>query len=443
MSQMPATTFESPTVDATGASLILIVDDNPTNLAVLTEALADTGYETAVATSGEEAIEQIDYEPPDLILLDVMMPPGIDGFETCRRIKAAAHTQHLPIIFMTALTDTAQKVKGFSLGAADYITKPFQQAEVIARVQAQLKIQQLTQTLAQQNQTLQTLSSQLEHKVEARTAELQRAQVQMIQQEKFSTLGQLLAGVAHDINNPLSCLTGNITPAKDYIQDLIQIVRLYQQHCDTIIPEVETLAEEADLEFLIEDLPKLLESMNLGVSRIREISNSLRHFARADMASHMPTDLHQGLDNTLVILQHRIRATDSRSAIAVEKRYGNLPQVNCFPGPINQVFMNLLANAIDAFDEGLSSITTPQIILTTQLVGNGVEITVQDNARGIEPAICDRLFDPQFTTKPIGKGTGLGLAISRQIVEEQHSGRLICESQPGAGTMFRVCLPIG
>lgn len=203
------------TIDFT--PLILIVDDNPTNLAVLTEALAEAGYDIAVATSGEDAIEQINYERPSLVLLDVMMPGSIDGFETCRQLKETPATQDLPIIFMTALNDTEHKVKGFSLGAVDYVVKPLQQEEVLARVKVQLQVQQLTQAQAQQNHQLQALTARLESTVQAQTVQLNQAQVRLIQQEKLSTLGQLLAGVAHEINNPLSCLTGNITPVQTYM----------------------------------------------------------------------------------------------------------------------------------------------------------------------------------------------------------------------------------
>lgn len=423
--------------------LVLIVDDNPTNLAVLTQALADAGYDTAVATSGEGAIEQIGYEPPDLILLDVMMPPGIDGFETCDRLKKNPTTQHLPIIFMTALNDTSQKVRGFSLGAVDYITKPFQQEEVLARVKVHVQVQQLTQTLEAQNRQLKALTDNLETTVEKRTAQLRQAQVRLIQQEKLSMLGQLVAGVAHEINNPLSCLTGNLNPAKDYVADLVHILELYQQHYPEAAPEIEAAIAAADLPFILSDLPALLNSMQLGAERIRDISTSLRNFTRADTASRVVADLHQGLESTLLILQHRLKANGDRPAIAIHKNYGDIPAVECYPGPINQVFMNLIANAIDAFEDKAAIQANPEIQITTlPHLDQWVEVRIRDNGPGIDAAIRDRIFDPQFTTKPVNKGTGLGLSISQQIIVEQHGGRILCDSAPGQGTTFILQLPM-
>jgi two-component system NtrC family sensor kinase len=435
-----ATSITPETTDST--PLILIVDDNPTNLAVLTEALAEAGYDIAVATNGEDAIEQINYELPSLVLLDVMMPGGIDGFETCRQLKQSPVTEDLPIIFMTALNDTEHKVKGFALGAVDYVVKPFQQEEVLARVKVQLQVQQLNQALAQQNHQLQALTAQLEATVQAQTVQLNQAQVRLIQQEKLSTLGELLAGVAHEINNPLGCLTGNITPAQTYVADLVAILDLYQQQPGQPSAEIQAVMEEVEFDFLLDDLPKLLTSMRVSAGRIQAISQSLRRFARADTAFSVPTNLHDGLESTLLILQHRLKVNGDRPAIAIHRRYGDLPLVTCYPGPINQVFMNLLANAIDAFEDCPTLLAPPEITITTrQLTTDQVEVRITDNGPGIAPDACDRLFEPQFTTKPAHKGTGLGLAISRQIVVDQHGGDIRCESTPVGGATFIVTLP--
>ncbi|MDA0674543.1 MAG: response regulator [Cyanobacteria bacterium] len=422
--------------------IVLVVDDNPTNLAVLTEALAGAGFDTAVATNGQDAIEQIRYEPPQLVLLDVMMP-GINGFETCQRLKAMPATQDVPIIFMTALDDTAHKVRAFSLGAVDYVVKPLQQEEVLARVKVHLQVQHLTRTLEQQNQQLRSLTGQLETKVEQQTVQLNRAQVQLIQQEKLSMLGQLMAGVAHEINNPLSCLAGNIPPIQNYVADMAEILNLYQQQPGPMPAEIAAVVEAVDLPFILQDLPKLLTSMQVSTARIKEISQSLRRFARADADTPVPTDLHQGLESTLLILQHRLRGNGDRPTIAIHRDYGTLPLVTCYPGPINQVFMNVLANAIDAFDEGGGPDEPPEItIATRQSDPQFVEICITDNGPGIPPAVRDLLFDPQFTTKPVNKGTGLGLAISHQIVVDQHGGTLQCDSDPSGGATFTVTLPL-
>jgi len=282
--------------------------------------------------------------------------------------------------------------------------------------------------------------------------ELQRTQTQLVQSEKMSSLGQLMAGVAHEINNPVSFIYGNVDYASDYIKDFFQFLELYRTTYPDSTPEIQNLAEEIDLDFLIEDLPKLLDSMKIGATRIREIVRSLGIFSRIDQAEYKLIDLHEGLDNTLLILEHRLKATATHPRIDIIKEYGNLPLVECYGGQINQVFMNLLTNAIDAMNEAFKQqvasytekpCTMPTIIITTQVVdSNQVSITIADNGSGILNEVLPRLFDPFFTTKPVGKGTGLGLAISYQIIVEKHGGSLRCNSLPGCGTEFVIELPI-
>ncbi|HAX77987.1 MAG TPA: hybrid sensor histidine kinase/response regulator, partial [Cyanobacteria bacterium UBA11372] len=330
---------------------ILVVDDNPTNLSVLTQALKSAGFKVRVAVDGESAIEQVEYDQPALILLDVQMP-GIDGFETCIKLKSNPSTHDIPIIFMTALADKESKLKGLSLGAVDYITKPFEQEEVLARVKVHLKLRSLTKTLEEKNAQLYQLKEGLEQRVAERTAELQKAQIQMIQQEKLSSLGQLVAGVAHEINNPISFISSNIEPAKQYVADMTKILHLYQKHYPQPVAEIEKESYDIDLEFLLEDLPKILDSMKLGSERIQNISNSLRNFSRSDITTKIPVNLHEGIDSTLLILRHRMKACGNQPEIQVIKHYGNLPLVTCYPGQMNQVFMNIFANAIDALEDG-------------------------------------------------------------------------------------------
>ncbi len=454
-------------------SVILIVDDTPTNLEVLSEGLTDAGFEVAVATSGERAIKQAEYEPPHLILLDVMMP-GIDGFETCRRLKANPTTKDIPIIFMTALTDTVDKVKGLSLGAMDYITKPFQQAEVLARVQIHIKLRQMSLMLEQQNISLKkeitkrtkaeaallNLTQELEERVAARTKELtqslhdlKQAQVKLVQAEKFSTLGQLVAGVAHEINNPVNFIKANLLYLKTYTDGLLSILQLYKIHCPYAIPDIQNKANEVDLEFLNEDLPKVLSSMQVGAERISEIVRSLRTFSRHDEAEVKVVNIHEGIDSTLTMLQHRLKACPEYPAIKIIKEYGNLPQVECYAGKMNQVFMNVLSNAIDALEEamnnGMSLRVKPTILIKTQVVvsdepklGDRIKISIIDNGPGIPQQIQYRLFDPFFTTKPAGKGTGLGMSISHQIVAQKHGGSLGCISTLGRGAEFVIEIPV-
>jgi signal transduction histidine kinase len=430
--------------------LILIVDDTPTNLDIISEALSDAGFDVAIATSGERALQQIARKPPNLILLDVMMP-GIDGFETCQRLKANPETQDIPVIFMTALSELNTKIQALELGAVDYITKPFQEKEVLARVKTHLQLHYLTRNL--------------ESQVAQKTAELQASQLQLVQNEKMSALGNLVAGVAHEINNPVGFLAGNMKYALDYIDRLFKIINLYQQKYPDPDAELVDLLETSELEYLVEDLPKLLNSMQQGIDRIRHISNSLRTFARADIDQKQSFNLHDGLDSTLLILQHRIKANETRSTIEVIKDYGDLPSIDCFPGQMNQVFMNVLANAIDALDEASqdhpltqSQAHPLQIRIQTQWLksdhpdnqpsNNGKSahnvaiIRISDNGKGMTDAVRQRIFDHLFTTKTVGKGTGLGLAIAHQIIVEKHGGTITVNSKPGHGAEFVIMLPL-
>ncbi|MFN6540442.1 MAG: response regulator [Nostoc sp. EkiNYC01] len=484
--------------------VILIVDDTPTNLGVLFELLANAGFQVLVAQDGEDAIEQLEYAAPDLILLDVIMP-GIDGFETCRHLKAKESTKDIPIIFMTALSETVDKVKGLSLGAVDYITKPLQHEEVLARVKIHLNLRNLTKKLQEHSlrleqevqerlkaeQELLKLAAELEKRVETRTFELQETnqqlheeieeriltaqalqqsetryreqanslelafrqlketQSQLVQSEKMSSLGQLVAGVAHEINNPVNFIYGNLTHASQYIHDLLYLLSLYQKNTPDTSLEIEQQAELMDLDFIIKDLPQLLSSMRIGAERIREIIQSLRNFSRIDEAEMKQVNIHEGLDSTLLILQNRLKATSSHSSIQVIKEYGNLPLVDCYAGQLNQVFMNLIANAIDALEEyeqaqhlqNYQSCQSKIWIRTTAVDDEYVAIQIADNGPGMTEDVLKYLFDPFFTTKPVGKGTGLGLSISYQIVAK-HSGNMQCISAPGQGAEFTITIPL-
>jgi signal transduction histidine kinase len=410
---------------------ILIVDDNPTNLSVLCAALNSEGFRFRVAVDGESAIAQAERNQPELILLDVQMP-GIDGFETCRRLKANSVTENIPIIFTTALADTESKTKGFSLGAVDYIPKPFAQEEVIARVRVHLQLKQLTESLEQQ--------------VSDRTKALQQAQVQLVQQEKLSTLGELIAGIGHEINNPISFISSNIPPLEEYISGVTELLLLYEQEYPNPTTKITTAIKDLDLSFVLEDMGKILNSLQLGSERIQNLSNSLRTFCRSDSDTKIFADLHQGLDSTLMILQHRLKANGDRPRIEVIKSYGVLPEVSCYIGQMNQVFMNILANAIDALDEAITlgkmSNLIPQIQISTEIYAEQlVVIRIADNGIGIPERLKKRLFEPLFTTKTVGKGTGLGLSIAYEIVVEKHKGVLDVNSQPGLGTEFIIRIP--
>ncbi|MBD2039536.1 ATP-binding sensor histidine kinase [Microcoleus sp. FACHB-672] len=280
--------------------------------------------------------------------------------------------------------------------------------------------------------------------------DLQQAQLQIVQSEKMSALGNLVAGVAHEINNPVGFIAGNLDPAQDYIQDLFRLIDLYQKKLPNPDTELADEIEAIDIEYLQEDLPKLIDSMKLGVERIRNISTSLRTFSRADKDYKVPFNIHEGIDSTILILKHRLKANDDRPAIKVVTEYGNLSAVECFPGQLNQVFMNLLANAIDALEDSNQGHSFKEIqaspnciTIRTEMKDNEwVMINIADNGSGMTEAVKQRIFDHLFTTKAVGQGTGLGLAIARQIVVEKHGGRLEVQSELGQGTEFSIFLPV-
>lgn len=291
-------------------------------------------------------------------------------------------------------------------------------------------------------------NAQLYQQAQSALTELQQAQVQLVNSEKMSALGNLVAGVAHEINNPVGFLQGNIQPAKDYVQDLLGLIDLYQEEVPEPSEAIEVEIDAIDLDFVREDLPNLIDSMNTGVDRIRSISTSLRTFSRTDHEHKTAFDIHDGIDSTLLILKHRTKANEQRPQVEIVKHYGELPEVQCFPGQLNQVFMNLFANAIDACDEANKGKTYQaieqnpnRITIHTSVVDQQVQIQIQDNGCGMKPEAVERTFEQGFTTKKVGKGTGLGMAIAHQIVTETHGGAITCTSRLGEGTAFTIVIP--
>jgi two-component system NtrC family sensor kinase len=303
----------------------------------------------------------------------------------------------------------------------------------------EFKVEERTQELNVRNSKLQNLIE-----------ELQRTQTRLVQAEKMSSLGQLVAGVAHEINNPVNFIYGNLSHVQTYANDLMELVELYLRLYPHSLPEIAIKTEEIDLEFLQEDLPKILNSMKMGTERIRQIVLSLRNFSRSDEAEFKAVDIHEGIESTLLILQYRLKAKAERPEIQVVRDYGNLPLVECYAGQLNQVFMNILANAIDAIEESNFNRTYQEIqtdptfitIRTSVTDSQQVKIIIADNGIGMPPEVAERIFEPFFTTKPIGKGTGMGMSISYQIITEQHGGTLHCNSDAGAGTEFVIEIPI-
>ncbi|BAY22465.1 two-component sensor histidine kinase [Calothrix sp. NIES-2100] len=293
--------------------------------------------------------------------------------------------------------------------------------DITARKQAEIKLQQQAQNL------------------EETLRELQRTQTQLIHSEKMSSIGNMVAGVAHEINNPVNFIHGNLIPASEYTQDLLRLVELYQQYYPNPPEEIAAEIADIDLDFLKEDLVKLLQSMRIGTQRIREIVLSLRNFSRLDEAEFKQVDIHEGIDSTLMILHNRLKAKPEHPEMVIFKEYGQLPLIDCYPGQLNQVFMNILSNAIDALED----IKNPQIRIYTEVINsNCIAIRIADNGNGITPEIISKLFDPFFTTKDVGKGTGLGLSISYQIVVDRHGGKLFCNSTPGQGAEFVIEIPV-
>ncbi|MEQ9622105.1 PAS domain S-box protein [Coleofasciculus chthonoplastes] len=334
------------------------------------------------------------------------------------------------------------------------LSMAIQQAALFEQVSAELKERQAAEAALRESETnLKEKATQLEQTLR----ELKQTQLQLVQNEKMSSLGQLVAGIAHEINNPITFISGNISHANQYAQNLLELVQLYEQHYPQPASEIESLIEDIDIDFLREDLPKLLSSMKFGVNRLETLVASLKNFSRLDEAERKCMNVEQGMENTLLILQHRFKPEVSN--IQVVKDYGKLPPVECYPGQLNQVFMNLLNNAIDALNSGDEQADknkgsastelsfpdhapTPTIWIRTELSErNSVLIHIADNGCGIPEQIKEQIFDPFFTTKPVGEGTGLGLSISYQIIVEKHGGQLHCISVPGCGTEFVVEIP--
>lgn len=295
------------------------------------------------------------------------------------------------------------------------------------------EVERQTQALHQKAQDLEQTLQQL-----------QQTQAQLIHTEKMSSLGQLVAGIAHEINNPVNFIKGNITHTKNYLEELMSLLTLYQQEYPQPSAAIQDKCEEIDLEFLCEDATKILESIKVGSDRISQIVLSLRNFARLDESALKTVDLHSGIDSTLLLLQNRLQASDNQPEVQVVKEYGNLPPITCYPSQLNQAFLHIINNGIDAIRDNAQSTENPEIRIRTEVIDNDqIRIAIADNGIGIPEAIQARIFDPFFTTKPIGKGTGMGMSISYQIIVEKHQGKLECFSNPRQGTEFIIQIPIG
>lgn len=398
----------------------------------------------------QECAEQLQFaqQPPVRAVEDVYKTHGNDENLACWQHLQVRASLSVPIsrgnkVWGLLIVHECHKPRGWRTSEIELLQQLADQL-AIAIHQAELYDRACANAIAAQ-----TKAAELEQALR----QLQETQAQLIQSEKMSSLGQLVAGVAHEINNPVNFIYGNLSHVDGYAQDLLQLIEAYQEHYPEPVPEIEEIAEDIDLDFLREDMPKVLNSMKIGADRIREIVLSLRNFSRLDQAEMKFANLHEGIDNTLLILQNRLRAKAGQVGIELVKDYGKLPLIECYPGQLNQVLMNIISNGIDALEsynerrsldeirQNPSRITIRTEWVKKQGQNDRIIIAIGDNGPGIPDHIKVRLFDPFFTTKAVGKGTGLGLSISYQIIEK-HKGAIACISEPGQGAEFVIEIPV-
>jgi two-component system NtrC family sensor kinase len=412
---------------------ILFVDDEPAFESLIRRffrrQIRAKELDLVFASNGLEALTRLQEESPiDLVITDINMPE-MDGLTLLDKVHDFDST--VKTVVLSAYGDMKNIRKAMNRGAFDFLNKPidFQDLEV-------------------------TMNRALDQVRQIRESQqkLQSAQTQLIQSEKMSALGQLVAGVAHEINNPVGYITGNIEIAEEYLEEMLELLELYQTQFPNPGDDIQRKIQEIDLESLISDTPLLISSMREGTERIYHLSTSLRTFSRADLDTKVAFDIHEGIDSTLLILKYRLKQKGYRPTIEIVKEYVELPLVMCYPGQLNQVFMNIIANAVDALDEisekENQNTEVPMNLYTITIRtamaedNNHVVIRISDNGPGIPESVRERIFDYLFTTKPVGKGTGLGLHISHQIVVEKHGGKLSCLSNPGKGAEFVIEIPL-
>ncbi|MDB9312616.1 ATP-binding protein [Spirulina sp. CS-785/01] len=439
--------------------VILCVDDEATileSLKIQFKKHLGQDYLIETVDNGPEAIEvceelQEDHEELPLVICDYYLE-GMQGDE----ILAEIH-QRFPKTLKIMLTGKAnleivesaiKKVRLYR-----YISKPWETQDLLLTIQEALnsywqdrQLEMKTEKLVTMNQELEELSTkqaELIEDLQEKERKLIQTQLQLIQTEKMSSLGYLISGIAHEINNPVNFILGNIQHTRDYIQDLVKLGKICESHQSKLPSEVEYFLAEIDFDFIVKDSSKILESMEVGASRINDIVLSLNNFSRLDQSDLKLVDVHEGIESTLNIIQKQLKGKSYN--IEIIKQYGNLPQIECYPRQLNQVFMNILRNSIDALK--CQKNNEPRITIKTEIIPQeaspnpDILIKICDNGMGMDEETQKHIFDPFFTTKPVGKGTGLGLSISHQIIVKQHGGQICCNSVPQEGTEFIIKIP--
>jgi signal transduction histidine kinase len=394
------------------------------------QLLEGEGHTVKAAPDSKEGLDLAGQMPPDLIICDGTLPQ-IGWLEVCRQLKADRELAGVYFILLAGPEqfDGATEVDG---SIDDFVFKPIVKRELLGRVRAGLRVRGLREEL------------------ERSRLQLQQYRAQIVDTEKMSSLGKLVAGIAHEINNPITFIYSNLTHVQTYATDIIELLRLYQKHSVNPSPDILQKQQDMDVEFVLDDSLKIVNSMRNGSDRIRQIILSVQDFSRTDRSGWQLFDVSDGLENTLLLLQHRLPAREGRRDIKVIKEYGNLPQVECYAGQINQAFLNIINNAIDALDGSIEELDSSEIgqfkpvirIRTFVVDARRISIEISDNGTGMNEDVKAQIFDPFFTAKPAGQGSGLGLAVSYEIVVRQHKGELQCFSEPGKGTKVRIEIPL-
>jgi signal transduction histidine kinase len=411
------------------AKILAIIGDAVT-VEVVQELLGREGHQVRVAPDGKEGLDLAREFSPDVIICDGTSPQ-INFLELCRLVKADRELARAYFILLTT-AERFEEAQELDAPFDDFLFKPIVKQELLGRVRASKRARELRAQLALTQQ------------------ELQLSRDQMLQSEKMSSLGELVSGIAHEINNPITFIYSNLTHVRSYATDLIELLRLYQKELVNPGSEILQKQQDMDVEFVLDDLLKIVSSIRTGSDRIRQLILSLQDFSRSDRSGWQLFDVSDGLENTLLLLQHRLPAREGRRDIKVMKEFGNLPQIECYAGLLNQAFLNIINHVIDALEESAQELEElesiqfkPVILISTQVVdAQRIRIEIADNDMAISKDITAQISEPFLVAKPAEPTIPLGLALSYRIIVEQHKGELKCFSEPGKGTIFRIEIPL-